>query len=244
MYTSRALQRKGNYASIGAELGIDPTKTETPEEREERLQKRRVRDRARRVSSWSVVANSHLQNTLMSCTHMQASLTLSRSTLHNVLAIYRATQRACAEASRRAIKVAGQSGKYSVYTVVIMAPSTAILCIVLLGAVCVTNAMPVEIQRDIKILDRAVNAAKFLYDTLKAEQDTEATAPPATRVSFEESAQMQRDIAILDRAVRAAKFLYDTLKAEQDAEARVPTIEEFLSMSRGNRFGDDMGPTY
>ena len=105
-----------------------------------------------------------------------------------------------------------------------MAPSIT-LGMVLLGVLFVANALPAQIQRDIPEIDRGLEAAKLLYETLKAEQDAEENAPP--EMYYQLSAQVQRHTVVLDRSVEAAKFLYDALKAEQDAEAKAPSLQQW-----------------
>ena len=94
---------------------------------------------------------------------------------------------------------------------------TTTVCILLLGAMCLANAMPVQMQRDIEVLYKAVDAAKLLYDRLKAEQEAEARVPSMD--SYQKQMEIQRDMKVLNIAMEAAKLLYDDRKTGQDAEA-------------------------
>ena len=79
------------------------------------------------------------------------------------------TPSVCSAATHRPLTTAttGET-KSSNFRPAMTVSTVSLCCLLLLGAVCLTNAAPVK--REAKTLDRAVVAAKFLYDVLSDQQ--------------------------------------------------------------------------
>ena len=87
-----------------------------------------------------------------------------------------------------------------------MAFSTAALCLLLLGALCLANAATTTVQRDL------VDATKFLYNSLSQAQVQHLVPSGITNASTAD-------------LVDAAKFLYDSLSQAQVQQNKSQLID-------------------